>query len=59
MEGIKYFFDLLEIKPWWLILIVALSFVSCLLPYEPIGKIKETKDKDGKKEYIIFRYKNK
>lgn len=55
MEGIKYFFDLLEIKPWWLILIVALSFVSCLLPYEPIGKIKETKDKDGKKEYIIFQ----
>ena len=38
------------------VLIIALSFVSCLIPYKPVAKIKETKDKNGDKVYTVYRY---
>ncbi len=58
-EGIRYFLDLLEVKPFWPIIITLLSFGTCLVPYKPILKIKESKDKNGNKEYTIFRYRDK
>ncbi len=55
-DGIRYFLELLDVHPFWPSLIVTLSFVQCLFPYRPVAKIKETKDKNGKKEYTVYRH---
>ena len=55
-DGIRNFFNLLDVDLFWPVLIIALSFVSCLIPYKPVAKIKETKDKNGDKVYTIYRY---
>ncbi len=57
-EGVKYFLELLDISPFWPVLITTLSFVQCLFPYKPVAKIKETKDKDGKKTYTVYKHRD-
>lgn len=57
--SIGEFFALLDVHPLWPTLVLTLSFMQCLFPYKLVAKIKETKDKDGKKEYTIYRYKDK
>lgn len=58
-ENLRNFFDFLGVHPIWPTLVIGLSFVQCLFPYRPIAKIKETKDKDGKKEYVVYKNRNK
>lgn len=58
-EGVREFFAMLDVHPLWPTLVLGLSFVQCLFPYKPVAKIKETKDKDGKKEYVVYKNRNK
>lgn len=58
-EGLREFFAMLDVHPFWPGLVITLSFVQCLIPYRPVAKIKETKDKDGKKEYVIYKRRDK
>lgn len=54
-ESIREFFTSLGVNPLWPSLIAGLSIIYGLFPYEPVAKIKETKDKDGKKAFIIYK----
>lgn len=54
MESIKYFLYLLEVDPFWPILILILLFVSGLYPYKLKGKSITKKDKEGKTETTIY-----
>lgn len=55
LESIREFFAFLGVNPFWPGLVAGLSIIYGLIPYEPVAKIKETKDKDGKKVYIIYK----
>ena len=57
MEGIKYFLYLLEIDPFWPILILVLLILSGLYPYRLKGKSVTKKDKNGNEETKYFEYK--
>lgn len=57
MEVAKYFIELLEINPVWVIILLLALIVSCMYPWKLTGKIEETEDKDGKKISKIFRFK--
>ncbi len=55
-ESIREFFAFLGVNPFWPGLVAGLSIIYGLIPYEPVAKIKETKDKyDGKKVFIIYK----
>lgn len=54
-ESLREFFASLGVHPFWPSLIAGLSIIYGLIPYEPVAKIKETKDKDGKKVFIIYK----
>lgn len=58
-NNIKEFFNMLDVKPIWPVLITVLSFISCCIPYKPIAKIKETKDENGCSLYKIWEYRGK
>lgn len=58
MESIKYFLYLLEIDPFWPILILILTCLSSLYPYKLKGKSTTKKDKDGNVETTYFEYKD-
>lgn len=58
MESIKYFLYLLEIDPFWTILILILICLSGLYPYKLKGKFTTKIDKDGNEETKYFEYKN-
>lgn len=58
-DGVREFFAMMDVHPFWPTLIVTLSFVQCLFPYKPVAKIKETKDKDGKKVYVVYKHRDK
>lgn len=55
LESIREFFAFLGVNPFWPGLVAGLTIIYGLIPYEPVAKIKETKDKDGKKVYIIYK----
>lgn len=50
-KGIQEFAYLLEVEPFWIILLIALILlllvVKCLYPWQPKWKSKTTKDEDG------------
>ena len=58
-EGIREFFAMLDVHPFWPIMIVILLFVQGLIPYRPVARIKETKDENGNKVYVIYKNINK
>lgn len=58
MESIKYFLYLLEIEPFWPILILILTCLSGLFPYKLKGKSITKKDKNGNEETTYYEYKN-
>ncbi len=58
-DGVREFFAMLDVHPFWPTLLVTLSFVQCLFPYKPVAKIKETKDKDGNKLYVVYKHRDK
>lgn len=55
LESIRDFFAFLGVNPIWPGLVAGLSIIYGCIPYEPVAKIKETKDKNGKKVYIIYK----
>lgn len=57
MESIKYFLCLLEIDPFWPILILILTCLSGLYPYKLKGKSITKTDEKGNKETTYFEYK--
>ena len=57
MESIKYFLYLLEIEPFWPILILILLCIYGLYPYRLKGKYVTKKDKDGNEETKFYEYK--
>lgn len=58
-ESLRNFCAFLGVHPFWPTLVLVLSFVQCLFPYEPVAKIKKTKDKDGKDIYVIYKSRDK
>lgn len=54
-ESLRNFFEFLGVHPFWPSLVAGLSILYGLFPYEPVAKIKETKDENGKKTYIIYK----
>ncbi len=51
LESIWKISDLLDIDPFWILIILGLLFllfvVKCMFPWKPEFKSKKTKDKDG------------
>lgn len=56
-QSISSFFELIGVNPMWGGLIIVLSFLRCMLPYEKVAKIEEVKNKNGDKSYNIYRIK--
>lgn len=54
-ESLRNFFEFLGVHPFWPSLVAGLSILYGLIPYEPVAKVKKTKDKDGKDLYIIYK----
>jgi len=54
-EGLQFFFDLFDVSPVWPIVILVGLILLCIVPYKPVYKIKETKDKDGSTIYKIWK----
>ncbi len=59
LKGIVEFSYLLGVNPFWtfliLILLLLLSIVKCIYPWEPRWKSKKTKDKNGNKVTIYSK----
>ena len=49
MESIKYFLYLLDVDPFWIIIILILLIIRGFYPYNLRGKSINTEDKDGNK----------
>lgn len=58
MESIKYFLYLLDVDPFWVILLLVLVTVNRMYPYRLKGKSITTEDKDGNKVTKYFEYKD-
>lgn len=56
LDSIRDFFAIVDVDLGWPVFIIILLFVNCLVPYEPIAKMKKTKDEDGNIEYTIYKY---
>ncbi len=54
-ESLRNFFEFLGVHPFWPSLVAGLSILYGLIPYEPVAKVKKTKDKDGQDLYIIYK----
>lgn len=54
-NGIKEFFELLDVNPIWPIVILIVQIINCQIPYTPIGKVKKSKDKKGAVTYTVFK----
>ena len=58
LKGIIEFAYLLEVNPFWIILILILllllGIINCLYPWQPKWKAKKTKDKDGNEITIYY-----
>lgn len=54
MEVAKYFIDLLEIDPIWIIIILVAIILLCLHPWHVTEKIV-TEEEDGKKISKVYR----
>lgn len=58
MKSIKYFLYLLEIEPFWPILILILTCLSGVFPYKLKGKAITKKDKNNNTETTYYEYKD-
>ena len=58
MKSIKYFLYLLDVDPFWIIIILTLLIIRGLYPYNLRGKSINTEDKDGNKVTKYFEYKD-
>ena len=58
MESIKYFLYLLDVDPFWIILLLVLVTVNGMYPYRLKGKSITTEEKDGNKVTKYFEYKD-
>ena len=58
MESIKNFLYLLDVDPFWIIIILILLIIRRFYPYNLRGKSIETEDKDGNKVTKYFEYKD-
>lgn len=58
MESIKYFLYLLDVEPFWPILIIILLFISGFYPYKLKGKSTTKTDENGNKETKYYEYKD-
>lgn len=58
MESIKNFLYLLDVDPFWIIIILILLIIRGFYPYKLRGKSIETEDKDGNKVIKYFEYKD-
>lgn len=56
MASIKEFLYLLEVEPFWPILILLVLILSALYPYKIRGKSITKKDEDGNEETTYFEY---
>lgn len=58
-EFLRNFWDFLGVDPFWPSTVAGLTVLygltQGLIPYEPVAKIKKTKDKDG--QYCLKIYK--
>ncbi len=53
-NGIKEFFELLDVNPIWPAIILIAECINCTIPYTPIGKVKKSKEKDDT-VYIVYK----
>lgn len=58
MESIKYFLYLLDVDPFWVVLLLVLLIISEMYPYRLKGKSITTVEKDGNTVTRYFEYKD-
>ncbi len=58
MESIKYFLYLLDVDPFWIVIILILLIIRGFYPYNLKGKSVDAEDKAGNKVTKYFEYKD-
>lgn len=59
LQELREFFQLLEIGQWWALIVLLALIISALIPWRLEYKVEETKEKNGKKVYRIYHFKDK